>query len=77
MLFGPYSTRPPLHPPALWAFFGRLVHTNLVRQIEYLQVENEILRAHIPKRRVRVTLQERTRLLHFGQAAGDDLRHLI
>ena len=77
MLFGPYSTAPRLRPPALWTFFGRLVHGDLVRQIEYLTIENEILRAHIPKQRLRVTPQERTRLLQFGQAVGGDLRHLI
>lgn len=77
MLFGPYSTAPKLRPPALWTFFGRLVHGDLVRQIEYLKVEHAILRAHIPRQRVRVTPQERTRLLQFGQAVGEDLRHLI
>jgi len=29
---------------------GKMVHGNLMRQIEYLKVENEILRGKLPKR---------------------------
>lgn len=77
MLYGLHSTAIPLRPPALWTFFGRLVHGDLVRQVEYLTIENEILRAHIPKQRVRVTPQQRSLLLTFGQPLGDELRSLI
>ena len=77
MLYGPHSTPIPLRPPALWTFFGRFVHGDLVRQFEYLTVENEILRTHIPKQRVRVTpAASANSILHgFGRSEWVSARH--
>ena len=45
----------------------------LARQIKYLKVENEILRAKLPGR-ITVTQKERQRLLKFGAKLGAALR---
>jgi putative transposase len=44
--------------------------------VQYLKVENEILRGKLPKR-VTVTSRERQRLLRFGKAVGAAIRELI
>jgi putative transposase len=51
-------------------------HAALARQVEYLVVENRILRSKIPGR-VRLTERERQRLLRFGRAVGPALADLI
>jgi putative transposase len=48
----------------------------LAKQVQYLKVENEILRGKLPNR-VTVTPRERQRLLRFGKAVGAAIRELI
>lgn len=48
----------------------------LVRQVEYLKAENQILRSKFSKR-ITVTAAERQRLIKLGKAAGSALKHLI
>jgi len=55
---------------------GKLVHSSLVRQLEYLKVENEILR-HKVKGRIKVTPSERRRLIRFGLNLNGDIRRFI
>jgi putative transposase len=55
---------------------GRSDHDQLIAQIQYLTIENQILRSKLPKR-VSLTPKERRRLIRFGKAVGDELRHLI
>jgi putative transposase len=55
---------------------GRSDHDQLIAQIQYLTIENQILRSKLPKR-VSLTLKERRRLIRFGKAVGDELRHII
>ncbi|MEQ9207296.1 MAG: integrase core domain-containing protein [Phycisphaerales bacterium] len=55
---------------------GRSDHDQLIAQIQYLTIENQILRSKLPKR-VSLTSKERRRLIRFGKAVGDELRHLI
>jgi len=55
---------------------GKLVHSNLVRQIEYLKVENQILRSKLG-RIVTTTPSEKRRILKYGLALGSDIRNLI
>lgn len=59
----------------LWvlAQFGQ---DELVKQIEYLKVENEILRSRLPKN-IRTTPAERARLLAYGKRLGDAIKELI
>ena len=61
---------------ALAYIFARSQPNQLVRQVQYLQVENRILRSKIPKR-IHVTAAERARLLKFGKPLGSTIRHLI
>jgi putative transposase len=55
---------------------GRSDHDQLIAQIQYLTIENQILRSKLPKR-VSLTPKESRRLIRFGKAVGDELRHLI
>ena len=55
---------------------GKVVHSRLVRQIEYLKVENQILKSEI-KKRIHLTPCERNRLLKFGLPLKGDIRQLI
>ncbi len=49
----------------LLSFLGRMTQENLTHQIEYLRVENEILRKRVG-RSIRPTSVERRRLVKFG-----------
>jgi putative transposase len=49
---------------------------DLVRQIEYLKVENHILRSKLG-RQVRLTAKERQRLIYYGRRVGMAIRHLV
>lgn len=63
----------------LQAFFLLLAgatEKQLVRQVEYLKAENDILRSKLPKR-IAVTGAERERLVKLGTAVGSALKHLI
>jgi len=55
---------------------GHLVHSQLIRQIEYLKVENQILRKKV-KGRISVNPNEKRRLLKYGLALGGDIRNFI
>ena len=60
----------------LLLIFASATHRELVRQIQYLKVENEILRGKPPKR-ITVTPIERRRLVKFAVKLGKALRHLV
>ena len=49
----------------------------LIRQIEFLKVENEMLRARVPKQSIHLKPEERQRLLKLALAIGPDVKHLI
>ncbi len=55
---------------------GKLVQTHLVRQIEYMKVENEILRSKLDHQ-VRCTYQEKLKLMRYGSRIGGSIKHLI
>lgn len=55
--------------------FPRTRHSDLAQQLQYLKVENEILRARMPKH-IRTTKSERKRLLKFGKPLGPKLAAL-
>ena len=55
---------------------GQMVHSDLVRQIEYIKVENEILRSKLPKQ-IRTTYQEKLKLIRYGLRVGGKIKNLI
>jgi len=53
-----------------------LIDAHLVRQIQFLKAQNEILRSRLGKE-VHTRPEERRRLLKFGLLLGDALKDLI
>ncbi|MBF0479668.1 MAG: transposase [Candidatus Omnitrophica bacterium] len=60
----------------LLSFLGRMTQENLTHQIEYLKIENEILRKRVGKS-IRPTPIEKRKLLRFGAPLGKDLKNII
>ena len=60
----------------LFLLLAGLVNSELVRQLQFLKVENETLRARVGKQ-IHTTPEERRRLLKFGLPLGDSVKHLI
>ena len=60
----------------LLSLLGKMTQENLASQIEYLKIENEILRKRIG-RSMRPTPLERRRLIKFGAPLGKDIRQII
>ena len=60
----------------LFTLLGKAVQGNLVRQIEYLRVENQVLRSKLGQR-VQVSPSERRRLVRFGRVLGTDLKRCL
>jgi putative transposase len=56
---------------------ARCTRNQLVRQIEFLKAENEMLRARVPKKHIWLKPDERNRLLELALAIGPDVKHLI
>ncbi len=63
------------HLPKLLAF-ARSDQDQLIAQLQYLTVENQILRGKLSKR-ISLTKRERRRLITFGRAVGPVLRDII
>lgn len=51
-------------------------HRDLIRQIQYLKIENGVLRGKIPGR-ITVTPAERVRLVRYARKVGSALRNLV
>jgi hypothetical protein len=58
------------------AVLADATHRELARQVQYLMVENAILRSRLPKC-ISVTPAERHRLIRFGKPLGSAIRELI
>ncbi len=56
---------------------ARCTRNELIRQIEFLKAENQILRQRVPKKRIFLSHDEKTRLIDLGQAIGPALKHLL
>ena len=49
----------------------------LIRQIEFLKAENEMLRKRVGKKRIFLTGEEKAKLVKLGHAVGTALQQLI
>jgi hypothetical protein len=49
----------------------------LIRQIEFLHAENQMLRAHLKAHHVCLSPEERSRLLELGRVLGPAIKNLI
>ena len=63
-----------INPLLFWAAQSR--RADLIRQIQFLKIENEILRSKLPKH-IRMTRQQRSRLLRFGEPLGRAINQVI
>jgi len=59
-----------------FGLMGNMVHGNLVRQIQYLKVENQILRSKVGTR-VTTTASEKKRLIKYGLPLGGSIKGLV
>jgi len=55
---------------------GKMTHSNLIRQIEFMKVENEILRSKLPKR-ITTTPSEKRRLIKYGLPLYGQIKSVI
>ncbi len=60
----------------LLGMVGSVVQSDLVRQVEYLRVENKILRSRL-KKRVRLTPGEQQQILRYGRPLGASIKKII
>jgi len=58
-------------------FLAGCTRNQLIRQIEFLKAENEMLRKRVPKQRIWLKPDERNRLLELALAIGPEVKHLI
>ena len=59
-----------------FSLLGNMTHGNLIRQIEYLKIENEILHSKLPTR-ITTTPAERRRLIKYGLPLRGQIKHVI
>jgi hypothetical protein len=61
---------------SILTYLAAASENDLANQIQYLKIENEILRGKLPKR-IAVTPRERNRLLKYGKLVGAAIGQLI
>jgi len=71
----PYTINSSLFQEFL-GLLGRMTHSNLIRQVEYMKVENEILRSKLPKR-ITTTPSEKRRLIKYGLPLRGQIKGII
>jgi len=55
---------------------GKMVHSDLVRQIEYLKAENRVLRGRLPKK-IRLIQKEQEQILKYGRPLGASIKQVL
>ena len=58
-------------------FLARCSRNQLIRQIEFLKAENEMLRKRVPKQAIILKREEREQLINLGESIGPGLAKLI
>ena len=56
---------------------ARCTRHELIRQIELLKAEVQMVRRRVPKKRIFLTDKEKAKLIELGQAIGPALKHLL
>lgn len=56
---------------------ARCTRNELIRQIEFLKAENQMLRQRVPKKRIFLSDDEKLKLIDLGQVIGPALKHLL
>ena len=56
---------------------ARCTRNELIRQIEFLKAENQMLRQRVPKKRIFLSEDEKKKLIEVGPAVGPALKHLL
>lgn len=67
---------PRVFQPLLF-LLARCTRNELIRQIEFLKAENEMLRSRVPRSRIVLKPHERDKLLELGEVVGTKLRLMI
>ena len=70
-----YTTKSRIFQELLF-MLGKMAHGGLVREIEFLKVENGILRSRLPKK-TKFSYSERQKILRFGKPLGAAIRRVI
>lgn len=70
-----YTTRTTVFQEFMF-LLGQMVHSDLMRQISYLKVENRILRSKCPAR-ITTTAQEKHQLLKYGLPLKGSIKNII
>ncbi len=65
-----------LFQPLLF-LLARSNNDDLQKQVEFLKLENELLRKRVPKQRIFLKASERARMLKLGKELGPAIRPLI
>jgi len=60
----------------LFLLLAHATDRQLARMVAYLKVENRLLRDRLP-RRLKISVQERGRLVTLGRPLGSAMRHLV
>jgi putative transposase len=58
-------------------FLARCTRNQLIRQIEFLKAENEMLRKRVPKKRIWLKPDEKERLFTLALPLGADIKHVL
>jgi putative transposase len=71
-----FTTMTRIFQPLLFMLAGS-TEDQLIRQIEFLKAENEMLKKRVPKQRIFLEPDERATLLKLGKELGAGIRQLI
>jgi putative transposase len=58
-------------------FLARCTRNQLIRNIEFLKAENEMLRKRVPKKRIWLKPEEKERLFNLAHPLGADIKHVL